>query len=77
MCEKELPPNRGEAAEFEPRFPDRPTLFRLSFSFNWTLAFSGPEDRVDVAGVPVKELVAILCGNAPSVRRWVDPQLAE
>ena len=72
MCEKQLPPNPGVAAQFEPSFHD-PTLFdRLPLSFdNW------PEVGVDVAGLPVKELVAILSGNLPSGGGWGLPQLAE
>ena len=66
-----MPPNPGVAAQFEQSF----TLFRggrLRFSFeNWS------EVGVDVAGLPVKELVAILSGNLPSGSGWGLPQLAE
>ena len=79
LCEKQLPPNPGVAPQFGPSFTE-PTLFRggrLRFSF-FVLTFpSWPEVGVDVTGLPVKELVAILSGNAPSLHGWGNPQLAE
>jgi len=39
--------------------------------------FFRPEFGVDVAGLPVKELVAILGGDLPCVHGRVDSQLAE
>ena len=79
LCEKELPPSPGVAAEFGPRFTESTLLHRgrlRSSFFNSTL-LAWTEVGVDVASLPVKELVAIFGGNVPSVQRWVHPQLAE
>ena len=74
-----MPPGPGVAAEFGPRFTE-PTLFgrgRLRSSFFNSTLLAWTEVGVDVASLPVKELVAIVSGNDPCVHRWVNPQLAE